>query len=94
VSKSDTLRFQIRTASNGHQHRHLLIDRFTQSSSLIAGLYESYLSASSFWTATIKKSLGHVTSLLTWDAQEQNLATARLMREQPLTEPQIRQFKR
>jgi len=94
VSKSDTLRFQIRTASNGHQHRHLLIDRFTQSSSLIAGLYESYLSASSFSTATITKSLGHVAALLTWDTQGTSLATARLMRGQPLTEPQIRLFKR
>ncbi|QCO57051.1 site-specific integrase (plasmid) [Pseudorhodobacter turbinis] len=94
MSKSDTLRFQIRTTSNGHQHRHLLIDRFTQSSNLLAGLYESYLSASSFSTATIKKSLSHVAALLTWDAQEKNLATAHLMRGQPLTEPQIRQFKR
>lgn len=92
MSKSDTLRFQIRTTSNGPQPQHPLIDRFTQSSSLIAGLYESYLSASSVSTATIKKSLGHLAALVTWNVQGQSLATARQMRGQPLTEPQIRKF--
>ena len=94
VSRKNPLRFQTRTSSTGHTQRHTLIDRFTQSSVLLAGLYESYLSASSFSTATIKKSLGHVAALLTWDAQLGSLANERLMRGQPLTEPQIRQFKR
>ncbi len=91
--KSDILRFQIKTTSDGHQRRHLLIDRSTLSSSLIAGLYESYLSASSFSAATIHKSLEHVAALLSWDQEKGNIATERLMHGQPLTEPQIRQFK-
>ncbi len=94
VMKPDIPHFRIKTASDGHQHRHLLIDRYTLSSSLIAGLYESYLSASSFSAATLQKALEHVAALLSWDQENGNLATERLMHGQPLTEPQIRQFKR
>jgi len=91
---SDILSHQIKTTPHGGKYRHLLIDRSTLSSSLIAGLYESYLSASSFSPATIQKILEHVAALLSWDRETGNLATERLMHGQPLTEPRIRQFKR
>lgn len=94
VSKSDVLRFQVKSASHGHRHRHLLIDRDTHSSSLIGGLYESHLAASSFSAATVQKSLEHLAAFLSWDVETGKGAADRLIYGQPLTEPQIRSFKR
>lgn len=79
---------------HGHKPRHILIDRLTYSSNLIGGLYEAHLSTSSFAPATVDKALEHVAALQTWDAENSATASTKLMYSRPLTEAQIRSFKR
>lgn len=94
MTNTDILHFQIRSCVEGQIQRHLLIDRTTHSSSLIAGLYESNLAASSLASSTIQKALSHVAALLTWDAETGCAATSRLIYRHPLTGAQIKLFKR
>lgn len=79
---------------SGQRPRYLLIDRMTFSSCPISGLYESYLFSSSYAPASAYKALEHVSVLLTWDAESDGGITEQLMYGRPMTEAQIRQFKR
>lgn len=94
MTERDFLRFQIKSVMDGHRPRHPTIDRVTCAPSLIGGLYDSHLAMSSCSPATVEKALDHAAALLTWDAATGGIAAHRLQCGQPMTEAQIRTFKR
>lgn len=94
MAERDFLRVQIKSVMDGHRPRHPMIDRVTFVPSLIGGLCESHLAMSSCSPATVEKALEHVAALLTWDAETGGIAAHRLQCGQPMTEAQLRTFKR
>ncbi len=92
--RTDPLHYQIISCSNARRHRHVLLDRTTQTPNTLGGIFEAHLAAWSLADATIKKTLEGLSVLLTWIRRRNTAAEARLARGEPLTESEIRSFKR